>query len=130
MQLRSGDAFDLILTDVVMPGIGGIEFARQTRTTQPNVPIVLVTGRDSAMDSGRTVVTSTVWNPDEYKRVLGNLPAAAYVCDRNGLITYFNRRASAIWGREPVCNDLKDRYCGSHKMYSQDGSPVPTTNPG
>ncbi len=49
--LQQGRAFDLIFTDVLMPGMDGIEFAREARKLQPAVRIILVTGRDSAMDA-------------------------------------------------------------------------------
>jgi PAS domain-containing protein len=38
------------------------------------------------------------------------LPAAAYTCDADGLVTYFNQRAVELWGREPKLNDPMDRY--------------------
>ena len=43
--------FDLILSDVVMPGMSGIDFARRAREVRPGVPIVLVTGDADAMES-------------------------------------------------------------------------------
>lgn len=61
----------------------------------------------------------------EFRRLLETLPAGAYTCDRNGLITYFNRRAAELWGREPRLNDPVDRFCGSFKLFAPDGEPVP-----
>jgi two-component system sensor kinase FixL len=46
----------------------------------------------------------------EFRRLLDKLPAAAYTCDAEGLITYFNKRAVETWGREPTLNDPVDRY--------------------
>ena len=57
--------------------------------------------------------------------LLDALPAAAYICDANGLITYFNQRAVQAWGREPKLNDPADRYCGSFRMTAPDGSWIP-----
>ena len=34
-----------------------------------------------------------------FRQLLANLPAAAYACDKAGFITYFNRRAAALWSR-------------------------------
>lgn len=59
-----------------------------------------------------------------FRQLLEKLPAAAYTCDAQGFITYFNERAAALWGREPKLNDPADRYCGSFKVYSPDGSPL------
>ncbi|MEP7328485.1 MAG: response regulator [Betaproteobacteria bacterium] len=49
--LRGDAVVDLILSDVLMPGMDGIEFSRQARQLRPGTPLVLVTGRDSAMDA-------------------------------------------------------------------------------
>ncbi len=36
--------FDLLLTDIVMPGLDGIELSARIRAKQPNVKIVYITG--------------------------------------------------------------------------------------
>jgi PAS domain-containing protein len=46
----------------------------------------------------------------DFRLLLEALPAAAYTCDAEGCITYFNRRAVEAWGREPKLNDPLDRY--------------------
>ena len=53
------------------------------------------------------------------------MPAAMFLCDRNGLITYYNRRAAELWGRTPELRDPADRYCGSFRIYRPDGTPLP-----
>jgi len=60
-----------------------------------------------------------------FRRLLDDLPIGAYICDAQGLITYFNERAAAFWGREPKLNDSDDRFCGSSKLFSADGTRVP-----
>jgi PAS domain S-box-containing protein len=60
----------------------------------------------------------------EFNRLLANLPAAAYTCDADGLITYYNERAVELWGREPELNDPADRFCGSFRLFSADGTPL------
>jgi len=64
------------------------------------------------------------WSEVEFRRLLEKLPAGAYMCDPNGLITYFNQRAIELWGRAPKLNDPEDRFCGSFKLFSSDGSPI------
>jgi len=59
-----------------------------------------------------------------FRRLLEKLPAGAYTCDRDGLITYFNQHAVEVWGREPKLNDPVDRYCGSFKLFSTDGAAI------
>ncbi|MCW7538469.1 ATP-binding protein [Aquabacterium sp. A7-Y] len=60
----------------------------------------------------------------EMRWLLDRLPAAAYACDAEGLITHYNDRALRLWGRAPSLNDAADRYCGSFRLFSQDGTPI------
>jgi signal transduction histidine kinase/CheY-like chemotaxis protein len=59
-----------------------------------------------------------------FRAFLDRLPAGAYTCDPDGLITYFNTHAVEIWGRKPKLNDPIDRFCGSFKLFALDGSPI------
>ena len=53
------------------------------------------------------------------------MPAAIYSCDDEGRITFFNRRAAEIWGREPKLNDNREKYSGSFRLLGPDGSQIP-----
>ena len=53
------------------------------------------------------------------------LPAAVYVCDSDGILRRFNRRAAELWGRTPKLGDPTERFCGSFRIYRLDGGPVP-----
>ncbi len=53
------------------------------------------------------------------------MPTAVYSCDQEGRITFFNRRAAELWGREPKLNDRQERYCGSFRVLRSDGSEIP-----
>jgi PAS domain S-box-containing protein len=59
-----------------------------------------------------------------FRAFLERLPAGAYTCNPDGLITYFNQHAVQLWGRKPKLNDPIDRYCGSFKLFAMDGSPI------
>jgi PAS domain S-box-containing protein len=58
-------------------------------------------------------------------RLFEQLPFAVYVCDREGLVLRFNRRAAELWGRSPKPGDPNERFCGSHRMFRPDGSLLP-----
>jgi PAS domain S-box-containing protein len=53
------------------------------------------------------------------------VPFAIYVCDRDGLVVRYNRRAAELWGRTPQLGDPNERFCGSYKMFRPDGSLLP-----
>ena len=59
-----------------------------------------------------------------YRQLLEALPGGAYACDSEGRITYFNRQAERLWGRQPKLNDPAERYCGSYKLFSSEGLPL------
>jgi PAS domain S-box-containing protein len=58
-------------------------------------------------------------------RLFEQLPFAMYVCDRNGLVVRYNRRAAELWGRSPKLGDPSERFCGSYRMFRPDGSLLP-----
>ena len=55
-------------------------------------------------------------------RLFEQLPFAVYVCDRDGLVLRYNRRAAELWGRLPKLHDPNERFCGSYRMFRPDGS--------
>lgn len=57
--------------------------------------------------------------------VLEALPSAAYVCDRTGVIVSYNAEAARMWGRAPELRERRDRFCGSHRLFLLDGTPLP-----
>lgn len=60
--------------------------------------------------------------PDD--AILELLPAAVYVCDSEGRVVRYNRRAAELWGREPIPGDPSERYCGAHRLHLPDGQPL------
>lgn len=62
---------------------------------------------------------------ERFRRLVDVMPVAVYVCDRSGVIQNYNNRAVELWGREPAFGDPAERYCGSLRLYSTDGTLVP-----
>jgi PAS domain S-box-containing protein len=57
--------------------------------------------------------------------LLDLLPAAVYICEApSGRIKYFNSRAVELWGRRPNLDETDERYCGSHRLFLTDGTPL------
>jgi two-component system KDP operon response regulator KdpE len=62
LQLLRASAYDVVLLDVNMPGIGGIETLRRIRAFAPRLPILMLTVRDQEEDK----VTALDLGADDY----------------------------------------------------------------
>ena len=43
-KLKRNGEFDLLLTDIVMPGIDGVELAKKASKIQPHIKVIFITG--------------------------------------------------------------------------------------
>jgi PAS domain S-box-containing protein len=59
----------------------------------------------------------------EFRQILEALPAAVYTTDAAGKITYYNRAAVELAGREPEIG--KDEWCVTWRLHTLDGMPLP-----
>ncbi len=57
------------------------------------------------------------------RRILDALPAAVYATDPFGRITYYNRAAAELAGREPMVG--RDEWCVTFRLFTQDGQELP-----
>src|SRR5689334_2990158 len=60
---------------------------------------------------------------DQFQQILDSLPAAVYTTDAAGRITYYNRAAAELAGREPEIG--KDEWCVTFRLFTADGKPLP-----
>src|SRR5690348_12206993 len=58
-----------------------------------------------------------------FRSVLDTIPAAVYTTDAAGRITYYNRAAVDLAGREPTLGE--DQWCVTWRLYDLDGTPLP-----
>jgi two-component system cell cycle response regulator CpdR len=64
-HLEKGEQYDLLLTDIVMPGIDGIELSQKAMNLQPELKVMFITGFAAvAMDAGKAS------SPDKAAKVL------------------------------------------------------------
>jgi DNA-binding response OmpR family regulator len=53
LELASSHAFDIVVLDVMLPGLDGFEVARRLRKNHKQVPVLMLTARDSVPDIAR-----------------------------------------------------------------------------
>ncbi len=67
--------------------------------------------------------TVTLHDNEQWWRAFANaLPAAIYMTDPSGRITFYNDAASELWGSHPEIG--KSEWCGSWKLFRPDGTPL------
>jgi signal transduction histidine kinase len=85
LHLRTAEPVDIVLADLTMPHVTGIELAREIATFQPHLPIVLMTGYGAtAMAEYPPNIRATLQKPFRadalakmLARLLGRIPAQA-----------------------------------------------------
>jgi CheY-like chemotaxis protein len=86
LEQFSKGGFSLVVTDMVMPGHGGSEILKEIRRTDPNMPVVAISGamsyRDLLTGAGRNGADAVVQKPfteNEFikviRRSMANAPA-------------------------------------------------------
>ena len=78
---------------------------------------------DTASVVVETAADAICRNPSGFREVLDDIPAALYVTDVEGTVTYFNRACITLAGRTPEVGH--DRWCVTWRIYSPDGDFMP-----
>ena len=63
LRLAGSRRFDLVFSDVVMPGISGLELAERLKESQPSLPVVLTTGYSDEISKSGTGGRPVVLKP-------------------------------------------------------------------
>jgi two-component system cell cycle response regulator CpdR len=64
-------AFDMLLTDIMMPGMDGIELAKQAETLSPGIKIMFITGFAAVAMGDNKASEQTVLSKPVHLRQLG-----------------------------------------------------------
>jgi DNA-binding NtrC family response regulator len=85
-QLIQKNDFDVILCDVKMPGIDGMELLEKVQAFRPEIPMVMISGHgnvEMAIDSTKKGAYDFITKPPDLNRLLITLRNAI---DRNNLV--------------------------------------------
>lgn len=67
--------------------------------------------------------TSNILVNNSWPELVNRLPVAVFICNENGILTYYNQAAGNLWGCNPVVG--KDTLYDLPGLYYPDGSPFP-----
>jgi len=70
-ELSHFKSIDLIVSDVSMPEMDGVEFAARAKELRPDIPLLLLTGHDSLVDQVIAQGSMALLKPYEPERLLG-----------------------------------------------------------
>ncbi len=75
-HLKSNRDYDLVVSDIRMPGLSGIDVLQELRKFNPKIPIILMSGHaigeevQEALDLGASAFLSKPFTPAEFERTL------------------------------------------------------------
>ena len=113
-QLVQKSDFDVILCDVKMPGIDGVELLERVQAIKPHIPMVMISGHgnvEMAIESTKKGAFDFITKPPDLNRLLITLRNAI---DRNNLVvetTHLKRKVAKtfdIIGETPAITKIKD----------------------
>ena len=67
------EPFDLVLTDIVMPGLDGVDLVSRLHASRPGQPVVFMTGWSSHTSNGASLAGPLVTKPFTSEELLGTL---------------------------------------------------------
>ncbi len=117
MKMATDNVFDVVILDIMLPGINGLDICRLLRTNKVNVPILMLT----ALGSTENVVAGLDAGADDY------LPKPFKLTELHARLRALGRRKGGI----PI-QDNKLSFCGltldtSSKAVFRDGNPINLT---
>ncbi|PTY08636.1 hypothetical protein DB347_03405 [Opitutaceae bacterium EW11] len=88
--------------------------------TPPYAPISSAPVEDAR--GGIFCVGSALGSHTPAEHLASLIPVGIFACDAAGHITFFNRRAVELWGREPSIGKDDGSFCGAMRVWRLDGS--------
>src|ERR1700752_1638559 len=76
---RANDECDAVLTDLRLPGLGGLELVKRLHETQPRLPVVLMTAHgtiETAIEATKLGAYDYLQKPFEMQQLIGVLARA------------------------------------------------------
>ena len=70
LDLLSSRVFDVLLTDINLPGQSGVHLARQAKVSAPDMKIIFASGHDDSMSSYIGIPSVWLGKPYEYQALL------------------------------------------------------------
>jgi len=109
LEALRGDAPDVLLTDIRMPGISGLELVRKLHGTRPQLPIIVMTAHadlDNAVSAYESGAFEYLPKPFDIDQVLELVKRAAQSVQRNVIDRGADGRVPELLGKAPAMQQV------------------------
>jgi DNA-binding response OmpR family regulator len=101
MRKLSADNFDVMLLDLKLPGVSGMDVLKKVRSNYPEITVIVVTASgdaETAVEAMKNGAIDYITKPFELENVNSSIKAAL--------------KAKSIWSRESTPEELGTELCG------------------
>ncbi len=105
MDMLSANPFDLVLTDVRMPGMGGLDLLEEVRNRWPQTEVVVMTGYGNVEDAVKAMkrgATDYVIKPVSKNELLLIIERAMQARDLRNEVVALRREIRTRWGLDNI----------------------------
>jgi len=109
LEALRGDAPDVLLTDIRMPGISGLELVRKIQSTRPQLPIIVMTAHadlDNAVSAYESGAFEYLPKPFDIDQVIELVKRAAQSGQRNTADRSADGRVPELLGKAPAMQQV------------------------
>ncbi|MEW6428120.1 MAG: sigma-54 dependent transcriptional regulator [Thermodesulfobacteriota bacterium] len=115
LELLAREEFDLVLLDIWMPGMDGMEALKQIRETLPHLPVIMISGHgtiETAVQATRMGAYDFIEKPPSYEKLvlaINNALKLSRLEDENLILRQQSRRAQELTGTSPAMTALREQ---------------------
>lgn len=109
------DVYDVVLLDILLPGLDGVELCRQLRAAKSPAFVLMITSRDDVRDKVRALDAGA----DDY------VVKPFDLAEVSARIRAVSRRQGSV--RQPILQRGRLRLDPSRRVVTYDGHPIPLT---
>ena len=119
LKIIEQDPPDIVLLDIWMPGIDGIETLKEIRSTNPHIPVIMVTGHgtiETAVNATKIGAFDFIEKPLSIDKVIVEINNALNFRRLEEENRYLRTKAlkeNAIDGNSPAVNDLRKQIAAA-----------------
>lgn len=113
ISMARENIYDVVILDLAMPGMGGVEVLQEIKEIQPFVQAVMLTGHgtmDAALESGRCDAFRFVEKPcdiDALTRIIGHAVARKKVVQREAYLEAVHDLHGQSYSPRQILNETK-----------------------